>query len=120
MSRISRQSGPLIGFVVLSFFTGSSLIAEAKGETGSSKRPTPLPIDSARRGSLPSDAGKLFTFPLRKNQYVRLVAEQLDADVALILFGPSGDELYRVDRPIGKSGMEEILFMAQSEGDYQV
>jgi CHAT domain-containing protein/Tfp pilus assembly protein PilF len=61
-----------------------------------------------------------YEIQLPSGQYVRIVVEQRGIDVELILLGPDGKELRKVDSPNGKQGPEILTFVSESQGNYQL
>ena len=52
--------------------------------------------------------------------YVRLLVEQLEADIAIKLFHPDGRLLLEIDSPTGSQGPERLSAITDSEGVYRV
>lgn len=57
---------------------------------------------------------------LASGQYVRLLVEQLGADVEIKIFHPDGRLLVEVDSPTGSQGPERLSAIAESEGVHRV
>lgn len=66
--------------------------------------------------------GELHTFRLllAPGQFVRAVFDQRGADIVLTLVGPDGEELTRVDSPVGEWGPEPLFFEAARPGYYTI
>src|SRR5437868_9720747 len=77
-------------------------------------RPQPPPIEREIKG------GELHTFRLllTAGQFVRAVFDQRGADIVLTLVGPDGEELARVDSPVGESRPEPLFFEVGRGGYY--
>ncbi len=57
---------------------------------------------------------------LAANQYLYLVVMQKGIDVEVVLLGPGGKELARVDSPNGDQGPEPVRFVTEVAGDYRL
>jgi CHAT domain-containing protein/tetratricopeptide (TPR) repeat protein len=66
--------------------------------------------------------GELHTFRLllAPGQFVRAVFDQRGADIVLTLVGPDGEELARVDSPVGEWGPEPLFFEVGRGGYYTI
>jgi CHAT domain-containing protein/tetratricopeptide (TPR) repeat protein len=66
--------------------------------------------------------GELHTFRLLLNagQFVRAVFDQRGADIVLTLVGPGGEELTKVDSPVGEWGPEPLFFEVTTGGYYTI
>lgn len=66
--------------------------------------------------------GELHTFRLLLNagQFVRAVFDQRGADIVLTLVGPDGEELTKVDSPVGEWGPEPLFFEVLKGGYYTI
>lgn len=53
-----------------------------------------------------------------EGEILLVVVEQQGVDVAVVLLDPEGDELERIDSPIGSWGDEKLLHLASSSGTY--
>ena len=59
-----------------------------------------------------------FKIEIAKNQFFKVVVDQLGIDVVLTLLAPDDKTLAESDSPIGASGAETLMFVASSEGAY--
>src|SRR5438270_631183 len=66
--------------------------------------------------------GELHTFRLllAPGQFVRAVFDQRGADIVLTLVGPDGEELSKVDSPVGEWGPESLFFEVGRGGYYTI
>ncbi|HEX3184529.1 MAG TPA: CHAT domain-containing tetratricopeptide repeat protein [Pyrinomonadaceae bacterium] len=61
-----------------------------------------------------------YRITLASGQYVRLLVEQLGADVAIRIFHPDGRLMVEVDSPTGAQGPERLSAIAESQGVHRV
>jgi CHAT domain-containing protein/Tfp pilus assembly protein PilF len=61
-----------------------------------------------------------YRITLASGQYVRLLVEQLGADVAIKIFHPDGRLFLEIDSPTGTQGPERLSAIAESDGVYRV
>lgn len=62
----------------------------------------------------------LYHLTLDEGDYARLEVIQQGLDVATLVRGPSGSEVIQVDTPSGRFSTENVAFIAEEEGEYEV
>lgn len=76
--------------------------------------------EAPRHQRISPGATHTYDLAVETGDYLEVRVEQAGADVALILFGPGGEELARTDRPNGSRGREEVLVVATSAGRHRL
>jgi len=56
---------------------------------------------------------------LATGQFIQASVQQQGVEVIVSLLGPDGQKLNEFDEPVGESANREIVFITQSDGDYQ-
>ncbi len=61
-----------------------------------------------------------YEISLEAGHFVRVAAEQLGFDVAVLLYDPAGELIVRVDSPTGRQGTETVVAVAEAAGTYRL
>ncbi len=79
-----------------------------------------LSAGSVETRPLAPGAVEPFAILLTAGDYLEVSAEQQGMDLALVLYGPADGRLLRIDSPIGKTGVEALIFWAKDDGRYRL
>jgi CHAT domain-containing protein/tetratricopeptide (TPR) repeat protein len=89
--------------------------------------PSPLPelvcclqAGEVAEGDLGAGARARFAFDLAAGDGIEVVARQNGADVAILVADSAGRSVLRLDRPIGRSEPEHLVFVAEGGGTHLV
>ncbi len=88
----------------------------------SSRPPKTVALKAGKSMDREIGSGQVHSYNLtvQRGEVIELTAEQRGVDLALRLFGPSGDLLSEMDLPIGDLGSEKIVAFAKVAGEYRV
>jgi tetratricopeptide (TPR) repeat protein len=80
----------------------------------------PLAVGQSIERNLASGQSHLYKITLAAGQYLNAVVEQYGIDVVVTLFGPDGKQLIEIDSSRGALGLEPVLLMVETGGDYRL
>jgi tetratricopeptide (TPR) repeat protein len=80
----------------------------------------PLVVGQSIERKLASGQSHLYKITLAAGQYLNAVVEQRGIDVVVTLFGPDGKQLIEIDSPRGAQGLEPVLWIVETGGDYRL
>ncbi len=80
----------------------------------------PLELGKPIERELKSGQSHLYQVRLAADQYLQVVVEQRDINLALALFSPDGQKLLEADSAKGKQGSEQLTFIAEVAGTYRL
>ncbi len=101
--------------LMVGWLLGLSVIAVGQPQTSAMLLPA-APVERA----IASGQSHLYQIALLAGQSLKLKAEQQGSDVTLTLLSPEGNPLTEENLPNGTRGMELLLWLPQSNGDYQL
>lgn len=133
--RLFLRLPAVVGMILLTFlFSASHLKAisraislpspgeggRAPGQTSKLSQAAEMIPGEAFMITLSGGEARRYTVVLATGQAIHLIVDQLDIDVIVTLFGPSGSKVVEVDSPNGKTGPERLTAVADSAGEYLV
>jgi CHAT domain-containing protein len=68
----------------------------------------------------PAGRGQILWVDLQAGEFQRLSFEQKNLDIEIAVFGPSGDLIFKADRPGGSWGPELVPLLAEETGRYRL
>src|SRR5262245_30851500 len=80
----------------------------------------PLVVGQSIERKLASGQSHLYKITLAAGQYLNAVVEQSGIDVVVTLFDPDGKRLIEIDSPRGAQGLEPVLWIVETGGDYRL
>jgi tetratricopeptide (TPR) repeat protein len=80
----------------------------------------PLAVGQSIERNLASGQSNLYKITLAAGQYLNAVVEQYGIDVVVTLFGPDGKQLIDIDSSRGALGLEPVLLIVETGGDYRL
>lgn len=95
-------------------------LAQGSSQTSSPSTTTDLTQGSVVKVGFNSGEKKVFHLRLQANQYLNLTADQQGIDVVIRLKSPDDKVLIEVDSPNGTKGPEELWFVSDTAGNYQI
>lgn len=113
----------LTGGVLMVWLLATSInvpLAQGSSQTSSPSTTTDLTQGSVVKVGFNSGEKKVFHLRLQANQYLNLTADQQGIDVVIRLKSPDDKVLIEVDSPNGTKGPEELWFVSDTAGNYQI
>ncbi|MGH9838206.1 MAG: CHAT domain-containing protein [Blastocatellia bacterium] len=101
--------------------TALSLQQPTQAQSGAQITPQgAIELNKPIEKELAGDQEHSYQISLTAGQYLNAVVEQRGIDVMVMLIGPDGKELVRMDSHDGPQGAEQILWTAEVTGDYRL
>lgn len=114
---------PLLPLAVLLFVAG----CRPGGPTGAGdpgrvavSAPAPLTPAGSLTGRLAPGQQYLARLPLEPREALRLHIDQSELDLEVVLRSPAGNLVHHFDSPFGRTGPEEICFVPEKGGEYEL
>ncbi len=79
-----------------------------------------LRLGRSRARRLTPDVIHSYNFHLRPGEFLRLIFDQKTVDIKVDVFDPEGHKILEVDALNGSKGLEDVPFVAESEGTYWI
>ena len=114
---LSRRRLPVA--LLLGAFLCFPSVAQQPG-TPSQPQPRELVTGVSVQEQLTGGGAVSFQVSLQKNDFMRVVVEQMGIDVVLALYGPDGNKLLEHDSLNGANGPEVVSWICASPGSYRV
>ncbi|HQR66881.1 MAG TPA: tetratricopeptide repeat protein, partial [Thermoanaerobaculia bacterium] len=110
----------LPAFVPLLLLGLLSAPAPAGAETASAVPNPPLVAGAPARRDLSPGESLRFRVELEAGEFARVEVEQIGIDVGVALLAPDGRKLIEADSPTGRFDTEELFWVAESPGGYDL
>ncbi len=108
-----RRHGTTVGLLaaLALFFASANVLAQ---------NVTPLERDAPIERDLAAGQVHRYAITLEAAQFAFVAVEQRGIDVILHVTGPDGEELFEVDSPNGRQGIEPVMLFTEVAGDYHI
>lgn len=100
--------------------SSSPPLRQSVNQASSLVKRLPLPLKHEEGYRLENGIVRRHVFHLEQGQIFDAKLEQRGVDVKVRILGPKGEELFVVDSPIGRKGVESLLFLARVSGSYSL
>lgn len=113
--------------IILSYLfiaTNKAIIVQAANQQNSASA-TPISkrfieLNRPQEGGIKVESNESYYLSLRNGEFAQIKVTQLGIDLEVTLFDPEQEKRVTINNNIGTKGQEELVFIADKTGDYQI